>query len=257
MLEGETRTAMCEKGLTIPVLDKGYVRYIDHLGDDKRIVETARISYKSPSKGEEQDKKLLHYLYKHRHTSPFESVNITFNIKMPIFVMRQFVRHRTFRLNEWSARYSEMADDFYIPSSWRMQDTKNKQGSLSDESFNPEINDIWYCGDPTTSHTSKVVRELCATQYRVYKDMINAGIAKEMARVVLPVNLYTEIYVNCDLHNLMHFLTLRISDHAQYEIKMFAIAMKQIAEILFPWTFEAFDRYTWKLEDDIDFKYDD
>jgi len=103
------------KGDTITVLDRGFVRYIDHMGDDRRIVEAARVSYKSPSKGDEGDKKLLHYLWKNRHTSPFEMVTVTFNIKMPIFVMRQYIRHRMQSVNEVSARYTELPDEFFVP----------------------------------------------------------------------------------------------------------------------------------------------
>src|SRR5689334_22691832 len=117
----------------IVVLDHGFVRYIDHMGTDQRIVEAARISYKSPSKGEEADRKLIGYLWKNRHLSPFEMCKITFNIKMPIFVMRQFVRHRMQNLNEVSARYTELPAEFYIPKRWRKQDTKNKQGSVEDK----------------------------------------------------------------------------------------------------------------------------
>lgn len=221
-----------EKGHTINVLDKGFVRYVDHSGSDQRIVEAARISYKSPSKGEEQDKRLLRYLFKNRHTSPFEQVSITFNIKFPIFVMRQFVRHRTFRLNEWSARYSEMADDFYVPTEWRAQDNKNKQGSVQSADLNH-------------SAITDSVHELCAQSYSLYDKLLQQGVAKEMARMVLPVNLYTEIYVNCDLHNLMHFLNLRLDSHAQYEIRVFAQAMFDIAKELFPWSMDAFGRYKW------------
>src|ERR1051326_514707 len=128
---------MIEKGFTIPVLDCGYIRLIDWMGDDKRIVEAARISYKSPSKGDEQDKKLLEYLWKNKHTSPFEMCKVTFNIKLPIFVMRQYVRHRMQNLNEVSARYTKLPDEFYIPASWRKQDTKNKQGSIEEKNWNP------------------------------------------------------------------------------------------------------------------------
>lgn len=233
-----------EKGHTIAVLDKGFVRYIDHLGSDQRAVEAARISYKSPSKGIEQDKKLLFYLYKNRHTSPLEQCSITFNIKMPIFVMRQFVRHRTFRLNEWSARYSEMADDFYIPDIWRKQDNKNKQGSIVEDNIQIDYNGYispTYC-----------LKQHCEESYKLYKAMIDGGIAKEMARMVLPVNLYTEIYVNCDLHNLVHFLTLRQDSHAQYEIRVFADAMFEIMKELFPWTAEAYKKYKLKMVEDLD-----
>lgn len=222
-------------GYTIEQPPHGYVRYIGHLGTDLRIVEAARISYKSPSKGDEADKKLLHYLFKNRHTSPFEQCAITFNIKFPIFLMRQFVRHRTFRLNEWSGRYSEMADEFYMPGQWRAQDTVNRQGSMPFDS------------DHKQSYCDKVARVAYDTAYGHYQSLLAAGVAKEQARFVLPVGIYTEIYVNCDLHNLMHFLRLRQDGHAQAEIQDVANAMRQIASELFPWTFEAFDKYKWKL----------
>lgn len=218
-------------GFTIDQPPHGYVRYIDHLGSDMRIVEAARVSYKSPSKGAEQDKKLLNYLMQHRHTSPFEQCNITFNIKFPIFLMRQFVRHRTFRLNEWSGRYSELRDEFFIPERWRIQDTKNKQGSLA-------VNEVAW--DHLQTERARKAYDVC---YEMYRAMLMDGVAKEQARFVLPVATYTEIYVNCDLHNLMHFLRLRMDSHAQSEIQEVAGAMHAIALELFPWTFEAFNRF--------------
>lgn len=250
-----------DKGFEIACLDHGYVRLIDYMGSDLRILEAARISYKSPSKGEEADKKLLHYLYKNRHTSPFEQCNITFNIKMPIFVMRQFVRHRTFKLNEWSGRYSELKDEFYIPTQWRKQDSKNKQGSLNSQDFNApnavlpysdgRIDSLGNSGVQLTgslneAFTSSFSRG-CKEAYRIYEMLLAGGVAKEMARMILPVNIYTEVYVNCDLHNLMHFLRLRLDSHAQYEIRVFAEAMKYIASRLFPWTFEAYESFKFSM----------
>lgn len=228
---------MIQKGHTIPILGNGYVRYIDHLGDDQRIVETARISYKSPSKGEEADKKLLLYLFKNRHTSPFEACNITFNIKMPIFCMRQFVRHRTFKLNEWSGRYSELADEFYMPAAWRVQDTKNKQGSLVSGSLvdSPD----WHAENNGIAHS------VFQYSYQQYQQLLNRGVAKELARVVLPVSLFTEIYVNIDVHNLIHFLNLRQDPHAQLEMREIANAMDNVLQDLFPWCHEA--RLKYKL----------
>ena len=224
-----------EKGFTQEILGQGYVRYIDHMGTDLRIVEAARISYKSPSKGEAQDKKLLLYLYRNRHTSPFEQCSITFNIKMPIFVMRQFVRHRTFRLNEWSARYSELGDEFYIPEKWRAADAKNKQGSQE--------------ADLNHTALTEQVRTFNETAYKTYRSLLEQGVARELARNVLPVSIFTEVYVNCDLHNLLHFLQLREDPHAQWEIQEVARAMKSIAEKLFPWTFEAYNKFKVKLVD--------
>lgn len=216
--------------MKIDIPPHGYVRYIDHLGTDQRIVEAARISYGAPSKGEEADKKLLEYLFKNRHTSPFEQCNITFNIKMPVFVMRQFVRHRTFRLNEYSGRYSEMPDQFYLPDKWRAQDVKNKQGSIATLQLD---------------QTKATVLANSAYSYvwNVYNDLLRMGVAKEMARFVLPVGIYTEIYVNIDLHNLVHFFNLRLDPHAQKEIQDVAYAMLAIAEQLFPWTIALFDKY--------------
>lgn len=226
-------------GFTIEQPPHGYVRYIDHMGTDMRIVEAARISYKSPSKGEESDRKLLNYLFRMRHTSPFEQCSITFNIKFPIFLMRQFVRHRTFRLNEWSGRYSELADEFYLPAHWRVQDTTNKQGSLAVDL--PEL------FDAENTITAQETYETC---HKAYKLLLERGVAKEQARFVLPVGIYTEIYVNCDLHNLLHFLRLRQDGHAQSEIQDVANAMRQIAAELFPWTFAAFDKFKFKVVED-------
>lgn len=233
-----------EKGFTIHQPPHGYVRYVDHLGSDQRIVEAARISYHSPSKGEEQDRKLLHYLYRNRHTSPFEQCSITFNIKFPIFLMRQFVRHRTFRLNEWSGRYSELADEFFVPTDgWRTPDPNNKQGSVG--GFDPVVSDI---ADLSVTLTEAYRLQL-QSAYGFYQRMLKLGVAKEMARMILPVSIYTEIYVNCDLHNLIHFLRLRCDPHAQKEIQDVANAMKQIAAELFPWTFSAVERYGVKIID--------
>lgn len=232
-----------EKGHTLNVLDHGFVRYIDHLGTDERIVEAARISYRSPSKGEEADKKLIGYLYKNKHTSPFEMVKVTLNIKLPIFVMRQYVRHRMQNLNEVSARYTELPNEFYIPANWRRQDPKNKQGSVIDGDWNPDISDDfdskWFATD--------ALRDQCANAYEVYQAMIGVGIAREMARMVLPVNIYTEIYSCWDLKNLLHFVALREDSHAQAEIQEYGRAIKSILVELFPWTMEAYEKFKWQM----------
>ncbi len=218
-----------KEGHTIPVLGNGFVRYIRHVGTDTDIVGAARVSYDSPSKGPDEDRKLLEYLYKNRHTSPFEQVNISFEIKMPIFVMRQFVRHRTFRLNEMSARYTELPSDFYLPDTYRAQDTKNKQGSVEAK----ELDHAEIC---------TMVRYHSMSAYRLYQGLIAKGVAREMARMVLPVNIYTKIQVNIDLHNLFHFLRLRLDSHAQSEIRDVAAAMKTIAAEFFPWSVSIFER---------------
>lgn len=253
-----------DQGFEIKVLDHGFVRYIDHMGSDQRILEAARISYKSPSKGEEADKKLLAYLWKNKHTSPFEMVKLTLNIKMPIFIMRQYVRHRMQNLNEVSARYTELPNEFYIPDKWRAQDTKNKQGSIiTEENWNPDnchcivlkddkkilspngIPSTYYFYEPVDATTA--LRDHCDNSYLLYKNLLEAGISREMARMCLPVNIYTEIYACWDLKNLLHFITLRDDGHAQSEIQEYGKAIKQICQELFPWTMEAFEKYKFQL----------
>lgn len=234
-----------EKGFTIPVLDHGFVRYIDHMGSDLDILEAARISYKSPSKGEDSDKKLLAYLWKNKHTSPFEMVKLKLNIKLPIFIMRQYVRHRMQNLNEVSARYTELPNEFYIPTKWRKQDTKNKQGSILNENWDDKL---WYKGIHSKNQDlSAELENHCLASYTLYEKMLRDGVSREMARMVLPINIYTEIYCCWDLKNLLHFITLRDDAHAQAEIQEYGKAIKSICLELFPWTMEAYEKYKWKL----------
>ncbi len=242
-----------EKGTEIKVLDHGFVRLIDWMGSDERIVEAARISYKSPSKGADQDKKLLAYLYKNRHTSPFEMCKVTLNIKMPIFVMRQYVRHRMQNLNEVSARYTELPNEFYIPTSWRKQDVKNKQGSICEDDWNPilytlyDVGGIGGGGPPIDMTATDLLRGHCEQSYKVYQQLLDSGIAREMARMVLPVNIYTEIYACWDLKNLLHFITLREDSHAQAELQEYGKVIKTILNDLFPSTMEAYEKYKWNV----------
>jgi len=213
----------------IKVLDHGFVRYIDHMGTDQRIVEAARISYRSPSKGEEKDKQLLFYLIFNKHTSPLEMCKITFNIRMPIFVMRQFVRHRMQNLNEVSARYTELPDVFYVPKKWRAPSKTNKQGSIE--------------ADLPHNELSASIELAYAETYECYKKLLAMGAAKELARLILPVGIYTEIYSTWDLSNLLKFFILRDEAHAQAEHQEFARAMKQITTELFPWTMEVYEAH--------------
>ena len=194
--------------------DLGYCEVVDHRLDDRHSYGSSAL------KGIEEDTKLIRYLMSHRHTSPFEQASITFSLRMPIFVMRQFVRHRTFRLNEESARYTEMRDDFYIPTKWRLQDKDNKQGSVGHHELSDEI----------THDVRAVVKHATAC----YIAMLRNGVAKEMARMVLPVNLMTTIVVNIDLHNLMGFFVLRLDNHAQLEIRQLASAMYAEFDKLYP-----------------------
>ncbi len=216
----------------IKVLDKGFVRMVDYLGGDARIVQSARVSYGAGTKTVREDKGLINYLMRHRHTSPFEQVTLTFHTKMPIFVARQWVRHRTARLNEISGRYSVMKDEFYVPEAEQIhrQSTTNRQGR-QEESVPPEL--------------AQKVRDLItsdqSSNYAHYEDMLKDDIARELARINLPLSLYTEWYWQIDLHNLFHFIKLRADSHAQYEIRVYAEALAKCAKAVAPYAYEAFD----------------
>jgi thymidylate synthase (FAD) len=218
----------------IKVLDKGFVRLVDYLGGDQRIVQAARVSYGSGTKSVRQDRGLIHYLMKHEHTSPFEQVVLTFHTKMPIFVARQWVRHRTARLNEISGRYSIMRDDFYVPEpdQMRFQSADNKQ-ARSDETIDPVAAGLFI--DAMAADQASV--------YAHYQAMIEGGLAREIARNNLPLSLYTEWYWQIDLHNLFRFLRLRMDSHAQYEIRVYADAMAECARTVAPIAYEAFEEH--------------
>ncbi len=218
----------------IPVLDQGFVRLVDYLGGDARIVQAARVSYGEGTKTYRQDRGLIHYLLRNEHTSPFEQVVLTFHAKIPIFVARQWVRHRTARLNEISGRYSVMKDEFYVPDpeQVRYQSASNKQGRSSEtlpEDSVAAILDEW--------------REDQATIYRHYEGMLDRGVARELARANLPLSTYTEWYWQCDLHNLFHFLRLRMDPHAQFEIRAYGEALAQCAKAVAPIAYEAFEQH--------------
>ena len=218
----------------IPVLDKGFVRLVDYMGGDERIVSSARVSYGAGTKTVRQDRGLIHYLIRNWHTSPFEQVQLTFHTKMPVFVARQWVRHRTARLNEISGRYSVMKDDFYVPSPEHVlpQSANNKQGR-GGERFD-EI---------TEAGLVERFRSEQAEAYRAYGEMLDLDVARELARINLPLSLYTEWYWQIDLHNLFHFLRLRMDPHAQYEIRVYAEAMAQCARAVAPLAYEAFEEH--------------
>jgi thymidylate synthase (FAD) len=218
----------------IPVLDKGFVRLVDYMGGDDRIVQAARVSYGSGTKTYRQDRGLIHYLIRNWHTSPFEQVQLTFHTKMPIFVARQWVRHRTARLNEISGRYSVMKDEFYVPApeQIRPQSDNNKQGR-SDDRFEPEIE----------SEILDIFETEQKEVYANYQKMLDHGLARELARNNLPLSLYTEWYWQIDLHNLFHFIRLRMDPHAQYEIRVYAEALAQCAKAVAPIAYEAFEEH--------------
>lgn len=216
------------------VLDKGFVRLIDYMGGDQRIVQAARVSYGSGTKTYRQDRGLIHYLMKNRHTSPFEQVQLSFHTKMPIFVARQWVRHRTARLNEISGRYSIMKDEFYVPAPEhvRPQSQDNKQGR-SDERYTPE----------QEQEILEMFRQEQSEVYANYERLLDKNLARELARNNLPLSLYTEWYWQIDLHNLFHFLELRMDPHAQYEIRAYAEVMARCAQAVAPIAYEAFEEH--------------
>ena len=220
--------------LAFPVLDKGFVRLVDYIGGDARIVQSARVSYGEGTKTVREDKGLINYLMRNDHTSPFEQVILTFHCKMPIFVARQWVRHRTARLNEISGRYSVMPDEFYLPEAnqIRKQSKNNKQGR-SEETLTP-------------AESAHLLEQLEAEQtsiYENYEEMLGSGLARELARMNLPLALYTEWYWQIDLHNLFHFLRLRLDAHAQYEIRVYAEALAKCAKAVAPFAYEAFEEH--------------
>ena len=213
------------------VLDKGFVRLVDYYGSDSRIVQSARVSYGEGTKTISQDGALIDYLLRHQHTSPFEQVVFTFHLKMPIFVARQWVRHRMARMNEVSGRYSIMKDEFYVPenSCISKQSTNNKQGrgEVFEEKQAKEFQAEFIEGQQKA--------------YEVYKDMVEKGIAREIARINLPLALYTEFYWQMDLHNLFHFLKLRLDSHAQYEIRLYAEKILEIIKTVCPMAVSSFE----------------
>ena len=210
---------------TIKVLDKGYVTLVDHWGDDNRPANTARTSYNDAGKtfSEARNKGLSDYLIRHNHNTPVEFNAILFYMKMPIFVARQWVRHRTQSLNEISYRYVQAQREFYIPDRSRMalQSTDNKQGSSDILIENPEV-------------ALQLIENGCNESFNNYEHLIALGVNNEVARTVLPLGTYTEWYTKMDLHNLFHLLDLRLDAHAQYEIRVYAEACLQLIEPIYP-----------------------
>ncbi len=218
----------------IKVLDKGFVRLVDYLGDDSRIVQSARVSYGKGTKSYREDKGLIDYLLRNDHTSPFEQVSFTFHIKMPIVVARQWIRHRTAKVNEISGRYSVMASEFYVPAAEdiALQSDDNKQGRQN---------------EPVSAELAKEIQDIISTEqervYETYTKLLDMGLAREIARINLPLSLYTEWYWTMDLHNLFHFLRLRMDAHAQKEIRVYANAIFEIIKKITPMAAEAFEKH--------------
>ena len=222
--------------------NSGFVRLVDcmprlipnkcrHLMCDHAIVQAARVSFNEGIKTPEQDIKLIDFLVKHKHTSPFEMVKFKFHIKCPLFVQRQWIRHRTANVNEISGRYSVLNEEFYIPDKIYEQGKSNKQMS-GEEIINPELIKMY---DDYVKNSYK--------QYNTYKRLIDNGVSKEMARIGLPLNMYTEFYWSIDLHNLMHFIKLRSAFNSQTEIREFSDSMKDLIRDLCPDTIESFEKY--------------
>ena len=226
----------------INCLDKGFVRLVDcmpRLVDDDKptadyaIVQAARVSYGSGTKTVNEDRGLIRYLMRHSHSTPTEMVEFKFHCKMPILVARQWIRHRTANINEYSGRYSIMKDEFYIPipEDLTTQSKTNKQGGSV-----PLDNLL-------AQDFLNVINEISDKAYGEYEKYLAAGVSREQARMILPVNNYTEWYWKCDLHNILHFLALRCDSHAQYEIRVFADAMLKLIEPIVPFAVEAWNDY--------------
>lgn len=209
----------------ISCLDHGFVRLVDSMGNDTRIVAAARVSYQQGTEAVQSDRHLIRYLMRNHHTTPFEKVVFEFHVKCPIFVARQWMRHRTGSFNEISARYSVMKDEFYVPTPLRKQATSNRQGS-SDEVIETLDRGRWK--EATTAPAQIQLQSHNKDAYEFYEDILDAGAARELARCVLPVSLYTEFYWTVNLWNLMHFLKLRLDKHAQYEVRVFGEAIFKI-----------------------------
>ena len=226
-------TVVSPVGTSQPVLDKGFVRLVDVMGDDVRIVQAARVSYGEGTKTVREDAALIDYLMRHKHPSPFEMVEFTFHIKAPIFVIRQWFRHRTASVNEISARYSVMKDEFFLPSpaDLRAQSKKNKQvgeGELPEDAAR-------------AAHDR--IAESQRQAYAEYQGLLELGVARELAREVLPVGLYSEFYWKQNLHNLLHFLRLRLDWHAQAEIRAYADAVAGFVKQAVPLTWGSFEEH--------------
>ena len=247
---GETRRVVAP-GLedilyqVLPVLDHGFVRVLDYMGDDGAVVQAARVSYGRGTRKLREDQGLINYLMRHRHSTPFEMCEIKYHVKLPIFVARQWIRHRTANVNEYSARYSILDREFYVPAPEHLsaQSSANRQGRVA------------VLGADENARVLELLREDAEHAYDRYQELLNedeegrvidedhTGLARELARMNLTLNFYSQWYWKIDLHNLLHFLSLRADDHAQYEIRAYADVMMDTVAKWVPMTFEAFRNY--------------
>jgi thymidylate synthase (FAD) len=229
----------------IPVLDHGFIRVIDYMGDDSAVVQAARVSYGKGTRKVSEDRGLINYLLRHRHTTPFEMCEIKYHVKLPIFVARQWIRHRTANVNEYSARYSILDREFYLPAPDQLatQSASNRQGrgELLEGAEAARVLDL--------------LREDALRAYEHYEEMLNersdasridpdrSGLARELARMNLTLGFYTQWYWKTDLHNLLHFLALRADPHAQFEIRVYAEAMLDTVQRWVPLVYDAFTEH--------------
>lgn len=254
-----------ELGVEHKVLDKGFIRVVDYMGNDSAVVQAARVSYGAGTKTPSDDRSLIRYLMSHRHSTPFEMCEIKLHVKLPVFVARQWIRHRTANVNEYSARYSILDREFYIPEARdiKPQSKTNAQGR---EGELPE--DVRYAMVET-------IRQQSEMSYQIYEELHTGwpwfdedgnpkpgyvdpddtgphdkghGMARELARMVVPPNVYTQWYWKVDLHNLLHFLSLRADPHAQMEIRAYAEVICDLVRQWCPWSFEAFEDYVMQAE---------
>lgn len=218
--------------MQVDVLNHGFVRLVEFMGSDLSVVRSARVSYNADWRDGGDDAKLIDYLMRNHHTSPFECVQFTFEVKAPIFVFRQWHRHRTQSINEISARYSELPEEFYVPevSQITTQSTSNKQMRTDVE-------------HPHAFLFQDQISRCCENSFALYKTLIERGCPRELARGVLPVNTYSRMFTSMNLHNLFHFLGLRLHEHAQYEIRVYAQAMLELIEPVVPVAVAAWKKY--------------
>lgn len=262
------------------VLDHGFVRVVDYMGSDDAIVQAARVSYGRGTKKTSSDRSLIRYLLRHRHTTPFEMCEIKLHIKLPIFVARQWVRHRTANINEYSARYSKLDREFYLPDFKHLQavleqkrgqkrekrrnmgdlfepmEVRDESEALAAQSASNKQGREGKLAEDEVNYSLSRMDDISKKSYAAYRTLLNekpdgtkknfdhSGLARELARAVLPVNYYTQFYWKIDLHNLMHFLSLRADHHAQYEIRAYAnVIMDKVVRQWVPITYEAFKDY--------------